>query len=161
VSYGYGESYPPTRYDYGQAEPVRRSAPASVHVVALILYLGGLALLAVGALMALLALGGGRYVDGRLGPAVPAVADGGLPTGAVLAFAGLVTLVIGRKVQRGRQWARVFVLMLSVLSIAVTLYNGLVVGRSTNALFGLVFPVMYVVLLDLPAARSWFRSHTY
>jgi hypothetical protein len=90
MSYGYSPSYPPTRYDYGYAEPTRRSAPASVHLVAIMQYLGGLVLLVIGAVAAAFALGG-----------------------------------------------------------------------DTNALFGLVVPVLYVVLLSMPAARSWFRSHTY
>jgi hypothetical protein len=162
MSYGYSPSYPPTRYDYGYAEPTRRSAPASVHLVAIMQYLGGLVLLVIGAVAAAFALGGGRYLD--TGAASPVAADlrgAGLATGAVFVFGGLLTMVIGRKVQRGRQWARVLVLLLSVLSVAFTLYSGLVLGGDTNALFGLVVPVLYVVLLSMPAARSWFRSHTY
>ena len=54
------------------------------------------------------------------------------------------------------------VIVLSALSIAGTLYDGLAAtGTHTNALGGLVFPVLYLVLLNTPAARSWFRSHTY
>jgi hypothetical protein len=160
MPYGYSPNYPPTRYDHGYAEP-RRSAPPSVHVVALIQYLGGLLMLASGTLAAAYALGGARYVGGTVPTELSGVSGAGLAVAAVLMFAGLLVLAIGRKLQRGRQWARVLVVTLSVVSIAATLYNGLVVGRPTNALFGLVFPVLYVVLLNLPAARSWFRSHTY
>jgi drug/metabolite transporter (DMT)-like permease len=162
MSYGYSPSYPPTQFDYGYAEPTRRSAPASVHVVAIMQYLGGLVLLVIGAVAAVYALGGERYLAGTSDTDIAAEVRGiGLAIGAVLVFGGLLSLVIGRKVQRGRQWARVLVLVLSVLSVAGTLYTGLVRGGETNALTGLVVPVLYLVLLNTSAARSWFRSHTY
>jgi hypothetical protein len=137
-------------YDYyPYQETLRRSAPASVHLVAILQYLGGLALVVIAALMLLVA-GGGR------------LRTGAIPVAALLVFVGLVVIAIGRKLQRGRQWARVLVIVLSALSIAGTLYDGLVAtGTHTNALGGLVFPVLYLVLLNTPAARSWFRSHTY
>jgi hypothetical protein len=159
MSYGYHPTYPPTQIDYGYPEPARRSAPASVHVVAIMQYLGGLVLLVLGAVAAAVALGGERYIDSA--PVAADLRGAGLAIGAVFAFVGLLTLVIGRKIQRGRQWARVLVLVLSVLSIVGTLYTGLVRGDETNALTGLVVPVIYVVLLNTAAARSWFRRHTY
>jgi len=157
MSYGYSPNYPPTQIDYGYPEPTRRSAPSSVHVVAIMQYLGGLVLLILGAAAAAIALGGERYLNG-----VPVAADvrgAGLSIGAVLVFGGLLALVIGRKIQRGRQWARVLVLVLSGLSVVGTLYTGLVREGETNALTGLVVPVIYLVLLNTSAARSWFRSH--
>jgi len=51
------------------------------------------------------------------------------------------------------------VLVLSGLSVVATLYTGLVRDGETNALTGLVVPVIYLVLLNTTAARSWFRSH--
>jgi hypothetical protein len=157
MSYGYSPNYPPTQIDYGYPEPARRSAPASVHVVAAMQYLGGLVLLILGAAAAAAALGGERYLDST--PVAADVRDAGLSIGAVLVFGGLLALVIGRKIQRGRQWARVLVLVLSALSIVGTLYTGLVRGGETNALTGLVVPVIYMVLLNTAAARSWFRNH--
>lgn len=159
MSYGYSPNYPPTQIDYGYPEPTRRSAPASVHVVAIMQYLGGIVLLVLGVIAAADSLGGGRYLDST--PITADVRGAGLSIGAVLVFGGLLALTIGRKIQRGRQWARVLVLVLSVLSIVGTLYTGLVRGGNTNALTGLVVPVIYVVLLNLTAARSWFRSRTY
>ncbi len=165
MSYGYHPTYPPTRYDYGSLEPlepVRRSAPPSVHTVAIMQYLGGLALLLGGAAAMLFALGSGRYLDqGQVSPIAVDLRDMGLAVGAVLVFGGLLTIAIGRRLQRGRQWARVLVLVLSVLSIATTLYNGLVAQGDTNVLLGLVIPVLYVALLNTSAARSWFRGRSY
>jgi hypothetical protein len=160
MSYGYSPNYPPTQIDYGYpepAEPARRSAPASVHAVAVMQYLGGLVLVVLGAIAAADSLGGGRYLDGA--PVATDVRGAGLSVGAVFVFGGLLALVIGRKVQRGRQWARVLVLVLSGVSVIATLYTGLVRDGEPNALTGLVVPVIYLVLLNTTAARSWFRSH--
>jgi L-lactate permease len=149
-------------YDDTPAVPVRRSAPASVHVVALIGYLAGLAFLAIGAWAWLLTLdgeqppGAGPYHD-----LVGYVHDLGLGTGTVLGFVGLFVLALTRKLQRGRRWVRVLVVAASVFSITFTLYAGILGPGDGNALFGLVLPVICVVLLNLPAARSWFRDRTY
>jgi hypothetical protein len=161
MSNGHTYSYPPTGYDDAQVEPVRRSAPASVHLVAIIGYLGGLALLAAGVAAGTYALGGHRYVAGQLGVDLSAVTGAGLAVGALLLFGSLLTLVLARKLQRGRQWVRVLVLALAAVSIAGTLYDGLVGPGTANVLLGLVFPVIYAVLLNTPAARSWFSRHTY
>jgi hypothetical protein len=156
MSYGYSPNYPPTQIDYGYPEPARRSAPASVHVVAVMQYLGGLVLMILGAVAAADTLGGGRYLDGA--PITTDVRGAGLPVGAVLVFGGLLAVAVGRKIQRGRQWARMLVLVLSALSVVGTLYTGLVREGQTNVLTGLVVPVIYLVLLNTTAARSWFRS---
>jgi hypothetical protein len=162
MSYGYSPNYPPTRIDHGYpdaAEPVRRSAPASVHLVAIMQYVGGLVLLGIGGAAAAYDLG---YLDpASIGPVGADLPKGGLAVAAVFAFGGLLALAIGRKVQRGRQWARVLVLVLAVLGVVSTLYNGLVLAGQTNALVGLVLPVLYLVLLNTGAARSWFSRHTY
>jgi hypothetical protein len=170
MSNGHAYSYPPTGYgeDHAgehaedHAEPVRRSAPASVHLVAMIGYLAGLALIAAGVGAWVFSLGGGQSLDpGRYGQLVGELRRLGLPGGALLAFAGLLVMAVSRKVQRGRQWVRLLVVVLSALSIAGTLYDGLVGPGTTNVLLGLVLPVIYVVLLNTSAARSWFRRRTY
>ena len=127
----------------------------TVHAAAFLLYLGGVILFA----LAVTAAGGGRLIE-RSGD-VPAV-EGGLPMAAIYAFVGLFTVVIGRKVQRGRQWARFLVSVLSVVSVLATLYTGLASPDGTsNVLLGLVFPVLYVIFLWTPSARSWFATRTY
>jgi hypothetical protein len=149
-------NYPTTRFDLGEAAEKRRSAPAPVHAAALLLYLGGLILFA----MAVVAGGGGSAFGGAFDQV--AATDGGLPLAAVYVFVGLFTFAMGRKVQRGRGWARGLVVILSLVSIAVTLYTGFNSPDGTsNVLLGLVFPVLYLILLFTPAARSWFRDRTY
>jgi hypothetical protein len=166
------DSYPDTDYDeasYDDAfdgdvldgepapEHVRRTAPPSVHLVALVGYLGGLALLAAG----VAAAGGRWYVQDRLGVDVSGLTGTGLPTGALLVLGALLAFVLTRKLQRGRRWVRVLVLILAAASIANTLYVGLVTRGQANVLLGLVLPVIYAVLLNTTAARSWFRRRTY
>jgi hypothetical protein len=158
MSYGDRTNYPTTRYDLGASAepPTRRSAPAPVHAVALLLYLGGLLVFA----LAVVAAGGGSLLGNQLDQ-VPAT-GGGLPLAAIYGFVGLFMLAIGRKVQRGRGWARGLVIILSVVSVVVTLYTGFSSPDGTsNVLLGLVFPVLYLILLFTPSARSWFRDRTY
>ncbi|GEM_PF-4599531 len=153
---GYHPGYPTLP---GYRGPVRDSAPPSVHLVAILLYFGAAAQLLVAALVAAAVAGAVRrdqYLPTEyLRTATIAIA-------AVFAFGGLVTVVVGRRLQRGRQWARVLVLVLSGVLLAWTLYNGLVgPGDRANALGGLVAPVLYLVLLNTRAARSWFTDRSY
>jgi len=131
---------------------VHRSAPASVRTVTIAHYLGGVTLLVLAALMVVATRHG-------FGDTVPElVRTAALPGAAVFAVAGLLVIAIGRKLRRGRQWARVLVLVLSVLSAAGTLYDGLLAAGTRSNAFGLVFPVLYLILLNTPAARAWFRE---
>ncbi|MGC9667388.1 hypothetical protein ACNTMW_12620 [Planosporangium sp. 12N6] len=140
----------------------RRSAPPSVHAVAVIGYLAGLALVAAGAGAWAAVLGDGQVPDlFQFGELTVDLRAMGLTAGAVSVFVGLFVLALARKLQRGRQWVRVAVVGLSAVSIAVTLYDGLLGQARANVLVGLVLPVVCVVLLNLPAARSWFRDRTY
>jgi hypothetical protein len=68
----------------------------------------------------------------------------------------LMWLIIARALQRGQQWARVTVLMLSVLAIAGTGYNAWRL-QYPPALAGVVLPLLYLLLLNTRKARSWFR----
>ena len=157
MSYGYGArpGYPTAP---GFTNPRRYSAPPSVHVVAILQYLVGAGLLAVAALIALTVTGSRRVDD----VPVEYVRHAGLAVAAVFAFGALFVTVIGRKLQRGRQWARVLTLLLSGVALAGTLFNGLVgTGDRTNVLGGLVLPVLYLILLNTRAARSWFLDRSY
>jgi hypothetical protein len=158
-------NYPPTRYDLGYADEPRpgpRSAPPSVRVAALIGYLTGLTLVGIGVLAGMVTLGaGGSLAGDRSGLVYGYLREIGLAGGAVRVFAGLVVLVLARKLRRGRRWTRLLVVALSALTVGATLYTGLVGPGDTDALFGLVLPVVYLVLLYLPSARSWFRDRTY
>jgi hypothetical protein len=138
----------------------RPTAPPSVHIVALFQYLGGLLTLLAGAGVALLTFGGRRAFDERRIQIPDSVQQGltglGVVIAAALAVVALLWLVIARKLQTGEQWARITVLALSVLSIAGTGYDAWRFG-DRQVLGGLVLPVLYLVLLNTRAARSWFR----
>lgn len=140
----------------------RRSAPLSVHVIAILQYVGGFAALLAAALVG--------YAAVTVSRAAPSEYDVIGPEGAarlfglvavIVAVVGLVAILLGRKVQRGRQWARVLVLILSVLSLAGVVVS--IAAEQTESLsgFGLVYPLLCLFLLNTRAARSWFRWHTW
>lgn len=81
--------------------------------------------------------------------------------GGAAGLAGLFALAIGRKLRRGRQWVRLSLLVASGCNLAGTLYFGIVVGKRTNPLLGVVAPVLCLILLNTPAARTWFRRRRY
>ncbi|TML21678.1 MAG: hypothetical protein E6G35_17200 [Actinobacteria bacterium] len=140
----------------------RGTAPPSVHVVALLQYVGALLTLLAAAGVALLTFGGRLALDRRR-IQLPANVEQGL-TGAgaiiagALAMVALLWLVIARKLQRGRQWARITVILLSLLSIAGTAYQAWQFA-DRQLLPGLALPILYVLLLNTRAARSWFKGH--
>jgi hypothetical protein len=153
----------PTYYGYpALVARAHRSAPPSVHVVALLQYLGGLLTLLAAIAVAVLTVGGQAALDRRR-VQIPADIQQGL-TGAgfviagALAFVAVLWLVIARQLQTGRQWARITVLLLSVLSIAATVYDWYQL-HDRELLPGLVLPVLFLLLLNTRAARSWFRGH--
>jgi hypothetical protein len=149
---------------YGQPAMVasyrRPSAPPSVHIVALFQYLGGLLTLLAAAAVMLLTFAGRRAFDERRIQIPDSVQQGLTGLGVVIAVAlavvALLWLVIARKLQTGHQWARIAVLVLSVLSIAGTGYDAWRFD-DRQMLYGLVLPVLEVLLLNTRAARSWFR----
>jgi hypothetical protein len=112
--------------------------------------------------VALLTLGSRNVID-QSRVQIPAQVEQGL-TGAGLVIAGalgivaLLWLVIARKLQTGQQWARITVILLSLLSIAGTSYEVWQLA-DRQLLPGLALPVLYVLLLNTRAARSWFRGH--
>jgi hypothetical protein len=171
MSYGYSPGYPPVsgyRYPpppygpppYGPPVPGRRPAPPSVRVIATFHYLGATALLLLAVLITVIALGGRPYTEPYLPPGWPHQV--GLALAGWYGFAGLIALVMGRKLHRGRQWARIFVLAVCVVAASATLYDGLAGdGGRVNVLAGLVCPVLYLVLLNTPAAREWFARRGY
>jgi hypothetical protein len=139
-----------------------RSAPPSVHVVALLQYLGGLLTLLAAIGVAALTVGGPAVLDRRR-IQLPADVQQGL-TGAGLVIAGALTivallwLVIARKLQTGQQWARITVILLSLMSVAGTAYEVWQL-HDRRSLPGLALPLLYLLLLNTRAARTWFRGH--
>jgi hypothetical protein len=151
-------SYPAYYGRPAMVAPRRPSAPASVHVVAFFQYVGALLTLAAAALAAMIARGATRGAPLERIP--ESVRQGLAGTGLVIAITlgvlGLFWLVVARKLQRGRAWARFTVVTLSLLSIAGTAYDYWL-GRRLDVLFGLALPLLFILLLSTHAARTWFR----
>jgi hypothetical protein len=72
-------------------------------------------------------------------------------------LSGVLSILLGRKMQIGRPWARVVALILSGLTVVVV--TGSIVFHSahpTHAVFT-IYPVLCGALLNTRAARAWFR----
>jgi hypothetical protein len=116
------------------------------------------AALAVGALFAYLSVVAARDTateEDFFAPETVAIAFG--ITAVVATVCGLVGILLGRKVQVGRPWARVVLLMLcgvTVVSIAgsIALYQA---GLWTA--LGAVYPVIGIALLNTRSARTFLR----
>ena len=113
----------------------RVTAPFSVHLVALFQYVGGLLTLLAATGVVLLVYGRGKVLDEQR-IQIPEtmrrqIVEGqaGLVMAIGLAIVALMWLLIARSLQRGGQWARITVLMLSVLSIAATGWDASLAAR--------------------------------
>jgi hypothetical protein len=141
---------------------MRTTAPVSLHVVAIFQYLGGLVMLGIAALFGFAA---SDMLD-RYGDRLGADATGFAPVIAVVvtsfAVVGLIAIVLGRKVQRGRNWARVVLILLNVLSVLSVAWQTYTTSLFTAAtIVSLAMPVLFLILLNTRAARSWCRYGTY
>jgi len=140
----------------------RATAPASVHIVALFQYVVGLFALLVATGMVLLIYGRGQVLDEQRLQIPQAVkrriveGQAGVVMAVALAVVALMWLIVARSLQRGSQWARITVLALCTLSIAGTVYDAWHF-RDRQVLVGLAAPLLYLLLLNTRAARSWFR----
>jgi hypothetical protein len=133
-----------------------------VHVIAVLQYLGGVSALAFAALMGYLAVVADRDAASDhdlFHPKTLAITFG--ITAGVAALSGLAAILLRRKLQRGRQWARVVVLMLSVLSVAAVVFSIVAEPTSLWRAAGAAYPALCLILLNVRAARSWFRWHTW
>lgn len=167
MSYGYSPAYAPPAPAYGP--PARRSAPPGVHVLAILQYLAGLFTLAVAGLFAwfAVAVANGDFQDAVNSPIPADITDAdsaavvlGVAAG-VIAFFGLITIVLGRKLQRGRQWARVIVLMLSILSLVSIAASIALTQQVDVSIASVAYPALCLILLNTSAARSWFRYRSW
>ena len=169
MSYGYPAPQGYSAYPgYGTPYPVRHSAPASIHTVAIIQYIGGFFALLAAGLLALVAFGGAsrysseidRYGDlSRTGLTTVATLFGVMA--GIVAVVGLIAIWLGRKLQRGRNWARIILIILNVLSVAGTAYNVVTNQTVDITLGGVIIPVLCLILLNTRAARSWCHYRTY
>ena len=140
----------------------RSTAPVSLHVVAIFQYLGGLAMLAIAALFGfaasdMLAQWGDQFGT-RTSSATPVIAF----VVAFFATVGLIAIVLGRKVQRGRNWARILLTVLNALSLASVAWQVYSTSLLTpSAIVSAAFPALFLILLNTRAARSWCHYRTY
>jgi hypothetical protein len=146
---------------YGRPALVARypfHPPAGVQLVAFVQYLSALVIIAAAGLATLIARGFTRYavVERIPEPVRQGVAGGGLVIPIALAFVGVSWFVIATYLERGRQWARTTVLMLSVLGAAVIGYAAWR-SRDPDVLLILALPLLYLTLLNTRAAGTWFR----
>jgi hypothetical protein len=153
-------------YVYGP-HPVRSTAPVSLHLVAVVQYLGGLLTLALAAMLGLAAADLFPRLEYAAGAAtytnrpaditvITAVIIG------VLALVGLTAIVLGRKLQRGRNWARIVLTALNLLSAAGAIWQAYTLADwSAPTVTAIAIPVAFVLLLNTRAARAWCRSRTY
>jgi len=162
-----GMSYAYQPQQLWQSHPARTTAPVSLHVVAVFQYLGGLLLLAFAAMLALAAVGifprmelvnGDTTWTNRPGDITVVTAV----ICAVVGTVGLAAIVLGRKVQRGRNWARIVLTALNVLSIAGAAWQAYAGGYPLGStVAGIAVPAVFVLLLNTRAARSWCHHRTY
>ncbi|MEJ3745256.1 hypothetical protein WEI85_18430 [Actinomycetes bacterium KLBMP 9797] len=106
--------------------------PGSVQALAILLYIGG-GLSALGAIMS------------------------GWPRVAIYLPIALAYLWLARKIQLGRPWARIVLMVLcglGAVKAAVILVGDDVFG----ALSALAWPVVYAILVNTASARAWFRQ---
>lgn len=149
--------YPADPYGPPPPPPAPPRAPVGVHIVAVMQYLTGIVLILASVAIGIVTFNEGRIGDTELPESVRgAVTGAGIAIAALTLVAGLVAISIGRRVHRGKQWARVLVLILSALSLAANVYS-LVTTGVADPLSGLVLPTLYLVLLNTRAARDWFR----
>ena len=172
-----GMAYPYQPQSYQPAYQPRTSAPFSVHFVAFFIYLGGLFILLGALAVGAVAVGATQLPTDRVPEQYRNMITGvGVGIAVFLLLFSLLYFLIARKLQRGRQWARILVLILSVLGIiggvlqilaAVGMSGGGDVADQTRtgaivaAGASLIGPVLFTVLLNTSAARSWFRYRTY
>ncbi|MEV4516021.1 hypothetical protein AB0K00_44565 [Dactylosporangium sp. NPDC049525] len=151
-------------YAYPQ-QPVyamRTTAPVSLHVVAIFQYLGGLVMLAIAALFGLAASDMMAQWDTQFGTRTSAATPLIAVVVGVFATVGLIAIVLGRKVQRGRNWARVLLTLLNVLSLVSVAWQVYSTSLFTVAtIVSAAVPVLFLILLNTRAARSWCRYGTY
>jgi hypothetical protein len=160
-------TYPYSQQQAWQPQPVRTTAPISLHLVAVAQYLGGLVILAATAVLGLAALdlfprltysvGNDTWTNrpANLTPAVAIVCG-------VFFLVGVIALVLGRKLQRGRNWARLVLITLNALSVGGAAWQAFTHAVPlASALVAMALPALFLILLNTSAARSWCHRRTY
>ncbi|GIJ52019.1 hypothetical protein Val02_89050 [Virgisporangium aliadipatigenens] len=146
---GYGPPPPPPGYG---------PAPAAVRIVAWLYYIAGLVLIFGGFAAGVVGVGADDLAASLPFEVREAVQGYGIAIAALMVFSGFLAIGLGRRLRRGKRWARMFVLVLSVLSLAGTVVSVARTGQG-EPLSGVVLPVLNLILLNVPAARAWYRRY--
>src|SRR5919198_222812 len=145
-------AYPYQPQPYQPAYQPRSSAPFSVHFVAFFIYLGGVFVL-LGALgVGAVALGATQLPTDQIPEQYRnAITGVGVGVAVVLLLFSFLYFLIARKLQ-----------IVAVVSMSGGGDVGDQVRTSAIVAAGasLIGPVLFTVLLNTSAARSWFRYHT-
>lgn len=145
---------PPAPPQYGL-----RAAPVGVHIVAVLQYVTGVVLILAAGVIGVITFNDGRIGDTSVPESIRGAVTGmGLAIAALALVAGFIALSIGRRLHRGRRGARLLVLVLSAVSLGINVYT-LVTTGVADPLSGLVLPTIYLVLLNTPPVRAWFRRY--
>jgi hypothetical protein len=114
------------------AAPGRASPPAVIQVFVILLYIGG-------GLVVLAALTRVWHS----------------PVQLVTLAIGLGYLLLARKVQLGRRWARILMLVLCGIGVVKAAFVFAFGPGVVEAVSALAWPVVYVILLNTKDARAW------
>jgi hypothetical protein len=90
----------------------------------------------------------------RLGVALGVIAG-------AIALVAIIAIWLGRKLQVGRNWARIILIVLNGLSLAGTVANAVQGERTAAVVAGGVLPLLCLILLNTRAARSWCHYRTW
>jgi uncharacterized membrane protein YhaH (DUF805 family) len=130
-----------------------------VHIVAVLQYVTGVVLILAAGVIGVITFNDGRIGDTSVPESIRGAVTGlGLAIAALALVAGFIALSIGRRLHRGRRGARLLVLVLSAVSLGINVYT-LVTTGVADPLSGLVLPTSYLVLLNTPPVRAWFRRY--
>jgi hypothetical protein len=136
-----------------------RGRPVGVHIVAVMQYVTGVVLILAAGVIGVITFNDGRIGDSTVPESIRgAVTGAGLAIAALALVAGFIALSIGRRIHRGRRGARILVIVLSAVSLGINVYT-LVTRGVADPLSGLVLPTLYLVLLNTPPVRAWFRRY--
>jgi hypothetical protein len=148
--YYLGPPPPPPGYGAG-------GRPVGVHIVAIMQYITGIVLILAAGVIGVITFNDGRIGSTQVPESVRgAVTGAGIAIAALALVAGFIALSIGRRIHRGRRGARILVIVLSAVSLGINVYT-LVTQGAADPLSGLVLPTLYLVLLNTPPVRAYFR----
>lgn len=141
----------------GAKRPGAVTASYVIWLIGAILALIGSAFAVV---LGLLALTGGAVVGGIYGAAAGSIV---LMFAIFILILAIVELVIVNRMRDGRNWARVTLTVLGILSLlgtAAAAFNGSGNSASSSGLLGGVIVLVAIILMFLPASNAYFAARS-